>query len=98
MLQSCIMYLSVDQAGYFFHFVSCSVNKNLFAKAGVLVMTPWQLQCQSWALGKDEDLLALNQETSESHRNHEILGLQNEKKSSTKRIIITGGFCKWFCK
>lgn len=32
------------------------------AEAGVLVLTPWLLQCQSWALGKDEDLAALNQE------------------------------------
>jgi hypothetical protein len=32
------------------------------AEAGVLVLTPWLLQCQSWALGKDEDLAALNQD------------------------------------
>jgi len=35
------------------------------AEAGVLVLTPWLLQCQSWALGKDEDLAALNQEWME---------------------------------
>lgn len=35
---------------------------NELSRAGVLVLTPWLLQCQSWALGKDEDLAALNQD------------------------------------
>lgn len=39
-----------------------TAQRNELSRAGVLVLTPWLLQCQSWALGKDEDLAALNQD------------------------------------
>ncbi|CAE7539328.1 unnamed protein product [Symbiodinium natans] len=32
------------------------------SRAGVLVLTPWQLEYQSWVLGKDEDLEVLKQD------------------------------------
>eukprot|EP00913_Durusdinium_trenchii_P031335 g29342.t1 len=45
--------------------IGAEAQEKELSRAGVLVLTPWQLQCQSWALGKDEDLVALNQERSE---------------------------------
>ena len=32
----------------------------------MLVLTPWQLEYQSWVLGKDEDLEVLNQDCTEA--------------------------------
>ena len=37
-------------------------NSLKLAQAGVLVLTPWQLEYQSWVLGKDEDLEVLKQD------------------------------------
>ncbi|CAK9028935.1 unnamed protein product [Durusdinium trenchii] len=42
--------------------IGAEAQEKELSRAGVLVLTPWQLQCQSWALGKDEDLVALNQD------------------------------------
>ncbi|CAK9026044.1 unnamed protein product [Durusdinium trenchii] len=37
--------------------IGAEAQEKELSRAGVLVLTPWQLQCQSWALGKDEDLV-----------------------------------------